>query len=59
MGYKKYRRNFNFASKLFANEIAYTAIVRVVFALDEEIDVRRDENIKKLKRFVKVEFVKI
>ena len=32
--------------------------VRVVFALDEEIDVRRDENIKKLKRFVKVEFVK-
>lgn len=31
---------------------------RVVFALDKEVDIREDQNIRKLKRFVKVEYVK-
>ena len=31
--------------------------VRVVFALDEDVDIREDGNIKKLKRFVKVEYI--
>ena len=31
--------------------------VRVVFALDKEIDLRKDDNIKKLCRFVKVEYI--
>lgn len=30
---------------------------RVVFALDEDVDVREDHNIKKLKQFVKIEYV--
>jgi len=32
--------------------------VRVVFALDKEIDISTDKNIKKLARFVKVEYIK-
>lgn len=32
--------------------------VRVVFALDEEVDIRNDENIQKLKRYVRVDWVK-
>lgn len=32
--------------------------VRVVFALDNNINIREDENIQKLKRFIKVEYVK-
>jgi len=32
--------------------------VRVVFALDEEINIMEDENIKKLSRFVRVEYIK-
>lgn len=32
--------------------------VRVVFALDEDVDIRQDQNIKKLKRYVTVEWVK-
>jgi len=32
--------------------------VRVVFALDEDIDIRQDTNIKKLKRYVTVEWVR-
>lgn len=32
--------------------------VRVVFALDHNINIKEDENIQKLKRFVKVEYVK-
>lgn len=31
---------------------------RVVFALDKEVDIREDQNIRKLKRFVKVEYVR-
>jgi DNA primase len=31
--------------------------VRIVFALDKEIDIQKDENIKKLSRFVKVEYI--
>lgn len=31
--------------------------VRVVFALDKEINIKNDENIQKLKRFVKVEYI--
>lgn len=31
---------------------------RVVFALDKEVDIREDQNVCKLKRFVKVEYVK-
>lgn len=31
--------------------------VRVVFALDKEINIRKDDNIKKLCRFVKVEYI--
>lgn len=31
--------------------------VRVVFALDEDVDVLEDENIKRLKRYVKVEYL--
>lgn len=32
--------------------------VKVVFALDKNIDIRKDENIKKLSRFVQVEYIK-
>lgn len=32
--------------------------VRVVFALDEDVDISEDENINKLKKYVKVEIVK-
>jgi len=32
--------------------------VRVVFALDEEVNITEDENIKKLSRFVEVEYIK-
>ena len=32
--------------------------VRVVFALDEDVDIRKDVNINRLKRFVRVEWVK-
>ncbi len=32
--------------------------VRVVFALDNNVDVRQDENIMKLKRFLKIEYVR-
>lgn len=32
--------------------------VRVVFALDNNVDIRQDENIQKLKRFLKIEYVK-
>lgn len=32
--------------------------VRVVFALDEDVDIRQDKNIAKLKRYVSVEWVK-
>lgn len=32
--------------------------VKTVFALDKEVDITKDENIKKLKRYVKVEYIK-
>ena len=32
--------------------------VKVVFALDKNIDIRKDENIKKLSRFVQIEYIK-
>ncbi len=31
---------------------------RVVFALDKDVDIMADENIKKLKRFLKIEYIK-
>lgn len=39
-------------------KILITLGCRVVFALDKEVDIFADQNIRKLKRFVKVEYVK-